>query len=472
MKCVVMPICTVGRMRPQRTTTRSVFAASAFLAALVMVVLAPAVAQAKGTTKQLSVSVFSEETNSLCVEPKDGNIFAHPGPPLNFAPLEVGNSQSAPFPETGAACAEPERTHPITEGGERGGPSGFKYVYGSPPKERPLYQSHIAGAQWVTVYAGAYSGLHDPAYYIYNAQFNMRCTNGAVLKGEFAADNAAGVFLNGHWIGQDAMAETSANFTPKPFSDVEKYFVAGTNILQFIVYDTSPPYAGLDFAANTKYGPCTSTKWGPNVGTEKEQTVSSGKITFNSAVGPVTCKKSDAGNIWNPTEGNGLDETVLFDLYECSAGECPNGVTVTASGLPWPSELAEEGGVIRDKSSGVSFTINCEGRIFNYSGEIKPKFVNATKKAWGYDEFDSGSGSLESKEGVAPLTISGKDSMAGFLNFEAITAATTKTGPSKQETSEAKLLENEQKTVAKYEQKEARRIEAAEAMKEEEEQKG
>ena len=424
---------------------------------------------AEKTTKQLSVSIFSEETNSLCVEPKDGSIFANPGLPLNFAPLEAGNSQSAPFPETGAACAEPARTHPITENGQRGGPSGFKYKYGNPVKERPLYESHIAGAQWVTVYAGAESGLHDPAYYIYNATFNLKCTKEAVLKGEFAADNAAGVFLNGHWIGQDTMAETPANFTPKPFSDVEKYFLVGSNTVQFIVYDTSTPYAGLDFAANVKYGPCSSTKWGPKVGTEKEQTVSSGKLTFNTAVGPVTCKKSDAGNIWNPTEGNGLDETVLFDLYECSAGECPKGVSVTASGLPWPSELTEEGGVVRDKSSGVTLTIDCEGRTYTYSGEVSPKFVNATKKAWGYDEFDSSSGSLSSTEKLPPLTIAGKDSMAGFLNFEPITTTTTKTKATKQETAEEKLLLKEQATVAKFEAKEGKRIEEVEAQKSNEE---
>ena len=332
------------------------FVALSALLAIAACALLPSLAQAGGgkTTKQLEVSVFSSEKNSLCVEPKDGSIFANPGPPLNFKPLEAGNSPEVePFPETGAACAEPERTHPIAEGGEPGGPSGFKYVYGNPPKERPLYESHIAGAQWVTVYAGANSGHHDPAYYIYNAQFEMKCTKEAVLTGEFAADNAAGVYLNGHHIGQDAMAETSANFTPKSFTDAGKYFLAAPakNTLQFVVYDTSPPYAGLDFAATTKYGPCKSVKWGPNVGTEKEQTVSSGKLTFNTAVGPVTCKKSDAGNIWNPTEGNGLDETVLFDLYECSGGECPKGVTVKASGLPWPSELTEEGGVIHPRKA-------------------------------------------------------------------------------------------------------------------------
>ncbi len=432
----------------------------------------PSLAQAaEKTTKQQEVSAYSEESNSLCVEPKDGSVFSSPGPPLNFKPLEGGSPipETAPFPEEGSACAEPERIHPIAEGGKPGGASGFKYKYGNPVKERPLYESHIANATWVTVYHDATSGAHDPAYYIYNAKFKLPCTTGAVMTVEFAADNAAGVYLNGHHIGEDTMAETSANFTPKTITDSGKYFVVGENTLQFIVYDTSPPYAGLDFAAHTKFGPCKSTKWG-NVGTEKEQTISSGKITFNSAIGPVTCKKSDAGNIWNPEQGNGLDETVLFVPYECSAGECPKGVTVTASGLPWPSELVEEGGVVRDKSTGVSFTVDCEGRSFTYSGELKPKFVNATKKTWGYDEFDSGSGSLESKEGVGPMTISGKDSTAGFLNLEPITTTTTTTKATKEEQAKEKALVKEQATVAKYEKKEGKRIEAEEAKKEQEEE--
>jgi hypothetical protein len=450
----------LSRRQPARR-----LACALLLAALGLLALVPALAQAaeKGG-KQLSVSVFSEEHNSLCVEPKDGAIFANPGLPLNFAPLEAGNSQSAPFPETGAACAEPQLTHPITEGGQPGG-EGFKY------QNRALYQSRIAGATWVTVYAGARSGQHDPAYYIYNAEFNMKCTKEAVLNGEFAADNAAGVFLNGHWIGQDAMAETSANFTPKTFQDIGKYFLAGTNILQFIVYDTSQPYAGLDFAATTKYGPCKGIKW-KNVGTEKEQTQSSGTLTFHTAIGPVTCKKADAGDIWNPTGGNGRDDTVLFDLYECSAGECPKGVTVTASGLPWQSELIEEGGVVRDRSKGVGFTIDCEGREFAYNGEVTPKFVSAAGKSWGYDEFGEGSGSLASDAGGAPLTISGKDSMAGFLNLEPITTTNTTIKPSKEEVAAEKTLTKERAVAAKFEAANGKRIEAEEAQKEEEEQKG
>lgn len=444
--------------------------ATAPAACAVAVMLAlPALAQAaEKTTKQASVNVFSEEHNSLCTLPKDGSIFSSPGTVAhpNFAPLEAGDSQSEPFPDTGSACGEPEITHPITEGGEKGGESGFKYNENG--HERPLYESRIPGAQWVTAYTGAYSGAKDPAYYIYDAEFSLPCITAAVMKGEFAADNAAGVFLNGHWIGEDAMAETSANFTPKKFEDIEKYFLVGRNVLQFIVIDTSPPYTGLDFAATTKYGPCATTKWN-NVGTEKEQTVSSGKLTFQTAVGQISCKKADAGNIWNPEKGNGMDETVLFDLYECAAPECPKGVTVTAMGLPWQSELVAEGGVIRDRSSGVGFTIECEGRKFSYSGEITPKLVNATKKSWAYDEFGEGSGSLSSTSGVAPMTISGKDSMAGFLSFEPISASTETTGQSKTEAAEEKLRIKEEDTIAKLLAKEGKKIEAQEAAKEKQE---
>ena len=267
------------------------------------------------------------------------------------------------------------------------------------------------------------------------------------------------------------MAETVANFTPTSFSDTEKYFKTGTNILQFIVIDTSLPYTGLDFAATTKYGPCGSTKW-VNVGSEKEQTQSSGTLTFDTAVGAVKCKKADAGNIWNPAGGgNALDETVLFDLYECSGGECPAGVSVKASGLPWNSELIDEGGVLRDKSTGVGLTIECDGRQYSYSGTVTPKFVNATKKTWAYDEFGPGSGSLESTQGLEPLTISGKDSMAGFLNMEPITATTTVVKRTSAEKAAQKALAKETAAIEKYWLANRKRIEEQEALKRSEEEK-
>jgi hypothetical protein len=461
-----------GPSRRGKITGRVALLCGAASLAFAMAALLPALAQAeKGTTKeQLVAYAVSEQKNSLCTRPTEAR-FANPGPESspNFAPLEETDSDPPEFPDTNSACAEPALKHPLIEGGLPGGESGFKYDENG--HERPLYQSRIPGATWVTAYSHAGSGV-TPAYYIYDAPFELKCINKAVLTGEFAADNAAGVFLNGHWIAQDTMAETSANFTPTKFKD-EKWFVQGPNILQFIVLDTSPPYTGLDFATKTVYGPCPgTTKW-VNVGSEKEQTQSSGTLTFNTAVGPVKCKKADAGNIWNPaTGGNGLDETVLFDLYECSTAECPNGVTVQAHGLPWDSELVDENGVIRDKSSGVSFTIECEGRDFTYEGTTSPKFVNATKKAWAYDEFGEGSGSLESTQGVPPLTITGKDNMAGFLNMEPISTSTTKTIKSKEELAKEKALAIETKEIEAFSKANRKRIEEQEANKAREEAEG
>ena len=92
------------------------------------------------------------------------------------------------------------------------------------------------------------------------------------------------------------------------------------------------------------------------------------------------------------------------------------------------------------------------------------------QKTWGYDEFDAEL-AHQSPEGIASLTIPGKDKMAGFLEFELITSTSTTTKATKQETAEEKLLVKEQGTVAKYEAKEGKRISEAEAKKEEEEQK-
>ena len=137
-------------------------------AALALAALLPALAQAgKGSTgEELEVSAYSEQTNSLCTRPT-GATFASPGTEFSptFGPLESSDSPGEAFPDTGSACAEPALKNPITEGGERGGESGFKY--GS----RPLYESRIPGAEWVTAYAGAESGP-APAYYIYDAEFH------------------------------------------------------------------------------------------------------------------------------------------------------------------------------------------------------------------------------------------------------------------------------------------------------------
>lgn len=145
----------------------------------------------------------------------------------------------------------------------------------------------------------------------------------------------------------------------------------------------------------------------------------------------LTCKKSDAGNIWNEN-GQGFDETVLFDLYECSSETCPQPV-VTASGLPWPSTLEESplgSGVIRDRTRGIRLTIECgggkEGGAFGetFTGEVSPRWRNgSTKTGSSYDEFDEGAGALTGEPGQE-LRITGNDYTAGFEKAELITAAT------------------------------------------------
>jgi hypothetical protein len=145
----------------------------------------------------------------------------------------------------------------------------------------------------------------------------------------------------------------------------------------------------------------------------------------------LTCKKSDAGNIWNE-KGEGLDETVLFDLYECSSETCPDPV-VKASDLPWPSTLEESpvgSGVIRDRTRGMQLRVECgpgkeEGAFAEtFTGEPTPRWRNGSSKTGpSYDEFGEGSGVLTGEPGNE-LKISGNDYTAGFEKGELLTAST------------------------------------------------
>ncbi len=433
---------------------------AAALLAIAAFAAVPVVAQA---TPAETITLVSGESNSLCVNAKGFEPFTG----SNFGPITEPHS-GGPFPDTGEACGTPGITHPFV-GGAPGGP-GFIY------QARKLYGAAIAGAQWVSPYVNAEDRENPvspvaPAYYIYDATFNLPCKSeletGQSIKGEMFADNVVGAFLNGHPIGNDTLAETVKNFVypAAPFGTTNPAdFNLGNNTLQFVVLDTSPPYTGMDFKATVKHSPCVIPRWGPNIGSKKVQTISWGKVTFNSPAGPVTCKKSDAGNIWNPEGGGaGLDETVLFNLYECQAGECPKGVTVSASGLPWPSELEEApagSGVIRDKTTGMSLAIECESRAtWHYTGELAPKVVNGTKTKPTFEEFDEGSGALESPEGLAPLKVTGTDKMAGFEALELFTAKTERVEETKEEKAKNKKIIAEEKAIKKIEKTEKAKIE-------------
>ncbi len=68
----------------------------------------------------------------------------------------------------------------------------------------------------------------------------------ATLSGDFAADNYASVYLNGHLIAQDIQGTVYSNFQSlTPFSASSADFVAGVNTLSFVVTDTGPPSALL-----------------------------------------------------------------------------------------------------------------------------------------------------------------------------------------------------------------------------------
>jgi hypothetical protein len=165
--------------------------------------------------------------------------------------------------------------------------------------------------------------------------------------------------------------------------------------------------------------------------TPKVQVISWGTLTLtNATLGTLTCKVSDAGNIWNPaSEGNGLDEIVLFNNYECSispAAACEAGLAVTASGLPWATELfVDTEGVIRDRIKGIKVTVTCTKPVVSllFEGELTPKWVNGTSAAKpSFAEFDSKSGHLTNGS-VGEAKVGGKDKVLGFEEQELITLA-------------------------------------------------
>jgi hypothetical protein len=393
---------------------KQLFVRLAPLLAIAALAMMPVVAHAAETTTLQTRTLSSGPTNSLCVHPTE-QIFKEPGATKPQYP-PITTEHAGPFSEE--KCGQKEPKYPFS-GGEAGG-TGFKY------NEKPLYSSKIPGGQWVSPYENA-EAPDTEQYFVYDAHFYVPCETSSIeLNGTMLADNTAGAFLNGHAIGNDdvTIVGAKANFEkPTSFGGTKALaadFKFGDNILQFVVFNQGH-FTALDFAATVKFtcGPVWfSNKKAIPVG-KTEQTISWGKLTFQSPVGPVTCKKADAGNIWNPGRGRaGLDETVLFDLYECQAPECPKGVQVTASGLPWPTELSEVAPVgskkFRDKIAGIRLTINCEGRVSTFFGTLTPTWVSKSSTAKpSFDEFGEGSGELVSEE-KAKLTLTGNDYVRGF----------------------------------------------------------
>jgi hypothetical protein len=153
------------------------------------------------------------------------------------------------------------------------------------------------------------------------------------------------------------------------------------------------------------------------------QISSYGILPLTSAIGELRCKNLDAGNIWNETLAlPGKDEITVYVLYECTSPTCKKGLEVTAEGLPWPTELVEVAGVIRDKigtaAKPVKIRVKCAEPVLNtvFEGELTPKWVNNSPS---YVEFGEGSGHLTSSE-VGEGKVTGKEFISGTEKAENI----------------------------------------------------
>jgi hypothetical protein len=150
----------------------------------------------------------------------------------------------------------------------------------------------------------------------------------------------------------------------------------------------------------------------------KTQVITFGKLTLKASNGiEITCKKVDAGNIWNVTEPTfGQDNIEVFVNYECTSPQCVP-VSVTAGNLPWTSELAA--GPV-DKIKGIEVTVNCAGTLLTFKGELSPKVVNSTETEPLFEEFTAATGELEEPLTGLKATVVGRDRILGFEHGEDI----------------------------------------------------
>ena len=154
----------------------------------------------------------------------------------------------------------------------------------------------------------------------------------------------------------------------------------------------------------------------------KTQVVTAGKLTLTWSNGVVIeCKVLDAGNVWNTAlaeVGKGNMEVLVF--YECKSGECTT-LSIVAEKLPYETQLEEVvAGTPRDAIKGIQITLNCAGTVLTFTGELKPKMINATASnmpTWA--EFDATAGTLTGPGGLT-ATSTGHDRIAGFEAWEGI----------------------------------------------------
>jgi hypothetical protein len=110
----------------------------------------------------------------------------------------------------------------------------------------------LPGSQWVGPQQDAGDTFEGtPEWYIYDAKFNG-C---ALLNGQAMADNAVGIFLNHHLLAHQTTTYAYGNYqfpltfpaASVPFAKYSHYLKPGSNVVDFVVYDTSRPGTGMDY---------------------------------------------------------------------------------------------------------------------------------------------------------------------------------------------------------------------------------
>jgi hypothetical protein len=114
----------------------------------------------------------------------------------------------------------------------------------------------------------------------------------------------------------------------------------------------------------------------------------------------IECAVNDEELIWNAMdqkgEDRGYDQVKRFKAEQCKINVPSCIVTVTAEGLPWPTELVEVEGMVRDKTTGIDVVIKLTScaliTTLTYTGSLEPKVINGSP---GFAEFDSTAGELK-----------------------------------------------------------------------------
>jgi len=157
----------------------------------------------------------------------------------------------------------------------------------------------------------------------------------------------------------------------------------------------------------------------------------------NATLGAPECHTVWTGYLENPTGGvAAVGQVQLFGTYECISPTCEalggTKFEIVTEKLPWTDAVTEpEAGVFRlsigkkgekGGSGSVELEVNCEGVSKSHPfGNLAPKILNNGKSIGaspGEDEFDAGSGELESE--INGWTFPGKWKVMGYSGQQMI----------------------------------------------------